>query len=82
MADARVELYKTLDALDYHARKVTVLTTQVRALLAGMNLPPPVNPGFSCLCGRVFVTERRLAIHRQNVHDGPAVALDETELAG
>jgi hypothetical protein len=31
-------------------------------------------------CGYAFSTERRLAIHIANVHDGPPVPLDPAEL--
>jgi hypothetical protein len=81
MAHPRRELWKALDALEYHARRMTLAATEVRAQLAALAIepPPPEGPSFSCSCDRVFRSERELAIHRQNVHDGPAVPLDELE---
>lgn len=81
MGDARRDLYKQLDALDYHARKITALTTQVRSQLAAMSIPAPsANSTFPCSCGAVFLSARNLALHVQNSHDGPAVPLSEAEL--
>ncbi len=82
MSDPRRELWKALDALDHHARRITALSTEVRAQLVGLSIKPPEAEGFSCLCDRVFLTERELALHQANVHDGPPVPLDEAELAG
>ena len=81
MAHPRRELWKALDALDHHARKITALTTTVRAQLQGLSIEPPAQGrGFSCFCGAVFLYERTLLTHQQNVHDGAPVPLDEAEL--
>lgn len=49
-----------------------------------VNPPTPLNgktaAGFTCMCGRTFQTERALALHIQNVHDGPPVPLDPAEI--
>jgi AraC-like DNA-binding protein len=36
--------------------------------------------GYACMCGRTFKAERELALHIQNVHDGPPVPLTQAEL--
>lgn len=82
MARPRRELWKALDALEYHSRRMTIAATEVRAHLAALRIepPPPEGPTFPCSCGAVFTRERALELHRANVHNGPAVPLDELEL--
>lgn len=75
------DVYKLLDGIDHHARAVTRLTVELRTVLAGMSITPaPDDQGWTCPCGSTFKTEYAFALHRQNVHSGPAVPLAPHEI--
>ena len=75
------DIYGLLDKVDGHARAIMALHTELRSMLAQVQFPKHVE--WPCpSCGADCGGERGLALHMQNVHDGPAVPLDEAELAG
>ncbi len=76
------DLYALLDKADEHARAITALHTQLRAMLTKMDFPQADVESFRCRsCGNTYATERALALHAQNVHGGPVVPLDPHEEA-
>lgn len=75
------DLYKLLDDIDHHARSIISMQTTLRSMLSQMPLRD-TPPEFECpKCGVPRVTERDLAFHMQNVHDGPRVPLTPQEEA-
>lgn len=78
------DIWKQLDALDHHARAFGTLSVELRAALSarGITAPPTTGEDFRCRsCQRLFRTERGLALHTQNAHDGPPVPLSPEEEA-
>ena len=75
------DLYKVLDDIDHHARAITRMHTELRAMLATVSIPAKAD--HPCPeCGAALEGERALAFHMQNVHDGPVVPLSKAEVEG
>ena len=82
MAVSAKDIYVLLDKSDHHARAMVAIHTELRSLLAQVQFPK-ADDGFACSsCGNSYQSERALALHRSNVHDGPAVPLEGAEVAG
>lgn len=78
MAVTLRDLYKILDAVDHHARAITRMHTELRALLAQVSIPETAD--HPCpQCGVPLAGERALAFHCANVHGGPAIPLSPDE---
>lgn len=81
MSVSAKDIYVVLDKVDGLARGIMALHTELRSMLAQVEFPRHVE--WPCpRCGADTGGERGLALHLQNVHDGPAVPLDDAELAG
>lgn len=77
----RDDVYKLIGYIESDLRAANAKFTELRSMLAAgaMNQAG----GQEILCPRCKIAvggERALAFHIQNVHDGPAVPLDEAEL--
>jgi hypothetical protein len=81
MSVSAKDIYTLLDRSDKHARAMVAIHTELRSLLAQVQFPKP-DDGFACSCGNSYPTERARALHRANVHGGPAVPLDAVEAKG
>lgn len=78
------EVFEVLRKIRYDLTAAQGKITTALNLLADMDLPgvDEEDGEWKCGCGRRFKTERSLALHKHNVHGGPAVPLSELEQAG
>lgn len=75
------DVYQILRKLRYDLTAAQVKVTEALNALNAMNLPEQ-SPLIACpKCGAGMKTQHALALHDQNVHDGPPVPLTEQELA-
>lgn len=76
------EVFEVLRKVRYDLTAAQAKVSEALNLLSSMNLPAAPG-GVECRkCGVVIRKggERALALHMQNVHDGPPVPLTEAEL--
>lgn len=73
------ELFALLRQIRMDATAIQAKVTDALKLAAAANIPQR-EPEFMCLCGVGFHSARALALHGQNVHDGPAVPMSEVEV--
>lgn len=74
------EVFEVLRKIRYDLTAAQGKVTEAMRMLSALNLEAEPEP-FQCPKGcRGFSTERGLAFHMANVHDGPAVPLNEEEL--
>lgn len=77
------ELLEVLRKLRYDLTAAQAKVTKALDIVEALNIQPQVSTKgatFSCSCGRVFLHERDLLLHKQNVHDGAQVPMSELEL--
>lgn len=76
------EIFELLRKIRYDATAIQAKVTDALNMLANMNLPAAKAPTHICpKCTGGFHSERYLAFHMANVHDGPPVPLSEDEAA-
>jgi hypothetical protein len=75
------EIFEILRKLRYDLTAAQTKCTEALNTLASMNLPAEPD-GLDCpFCGVNCRSDRALAYHLQNVHNGPAVPMTSDELA-
>ncbi len=75
------EVFEVLRKIRYDLTAAQTKVTDALSLLAAMNLPSRPSGEVCPQCGsEIKGGERALALHIQNVHDGPGVPLSEVEL--
>jgi hypothetical protein len=84
--DSEHELYALMKKIRYDLTALQAKVTDAFAMLDALKLPVPASEWIckECAGGYDLKGERALALHRQNVHDGPPVEpteLEELELA-
>mgnify|MGYP001558574639 CR=1 FL=1 len=73
------EIFEILRKIRYDLTAAQTKVTEALNTLSLMNLPGPP-PEFVCAkCGGSYPAEMALALHMQNVHDGPAVPMTPEE---
>lgn len=73
------EIFELLRKIRYDATAIQAKVTDALNMLAAMNLPGLAPKHLCPSCGIGLPSERALAFHLQNVHDGPAVPLTPEE---
>ncbi len=76
------EVFEVLRKIRYDLTAAQAKVTEALNMLARMDFPAEPD-GIPCSsCGNSYPSERALALHRSNVHDGPAVPLEGAEVTG
>lgn len=81
MSATKDDVYRMLSFIQDDLRQTQAKLVEVRSMLAQGAMEREPKDMLTCLCGAGFFSERALAFHVQNVHNGPPVPLSKAEEA-
>jgi hypothetical protein len=81
MSPTIADILELTHGMQQDLRAANAKLTTIRSWLAAQPAAQQADHPHQCHCGFLFPTERALAFHQTNVHNGPPVPLTDQEAA-